>query len=105
MFEWDTSCVDFMDVIMGDIPIYSLTTLCLNGRCTGTPRVNAGRNNCGSFLLRSTVNTLFGEQIRPNDTPVVLLLKPNHLPEPMWFPLLHIHILYLYRYITSQWPR
>ena len=25
------SCVDFMDVIMGDIPIYNLTTLCLNG--------------------------------------------------------------------------
>ena len=24
-------CVDFMDVIMGDIPIYNLTTLCLNG--------------------------------------------------------------------------
>ena len=23
-------CVDFMDVIMGDIPIYNLTTLCLN---------------------------------------------------------------------------
>ena len=25
------SCVDFRDVIMGDIPIYNLTTLCLNG--------------------------------------------------------------------------
>ena len=25
------SCVDFMDVIMRDIPIYNLTTLCLNG--------------------------------------------------------------------------
>ena len=25
------SYVDFMDVIMGDIPIYNLTTLCLNG--------------------------------------------------------------------------
>ena len=24
-------CVDFMDVIMGDIPIYNLITLCLNG--------------------------------------------------------------------------
>ena len=24
-------CVDFMDVIMGDIPIYNLTALCLNG--------------------------------------------------------------------------
>ena len=25
------SCVDFMDVIMGDIPIDNLTTLCLTG--------------------------------------------------------------------------
>ena len=25
------SCVDFVDIIMGDIPIYNLTTLCLNG--------------------------------------------------------------------------
>ena len=22
MFEWDDSCVDFMDVIMGDVPLF-----------------------------------------------------------------------------------
>ena len=27
---WTLICVEFMDVIMGDIPIYNLTTLCLN---------------------------------------------------------------------------
>ena len=36
--------VDFMDVIMGDIPIHNLTTLCLNGTlpCSAFSRIWSG---------------------------------------------------------------
>ena len=29
--NWTLACLDFMDVIMGDIPYTCVTTLCLNG--------------------------------------------------------------------------
>ena len=46
------SCVDFMDVTMGDIPLYKLTTLCLNGT---HPRVDFMDVTMGIYRQAPTV--------------------------------------------------